>query len=87
MVSTPKATDTRQYLTPPAIAKQLHVDVARVRAWIRRGELRAVDLSEPGTTRPRFRVAPQWLDEFLGGKSVVAPPKRRRKRKDDFRYY
>ena len=75
-------------LTPPQVAKRLAVKSDKVRAWIRSGKLRALDVSE-GAKRPRFRVAPDDLDDFLRSLQVVAPPKqqKRRKKVDDVHDY
>jgi excisionase family DNA binding protein len=55
----------RPYLTPPAIARLLRVSPDKVLGWIRRGELRAVDVSD--SLRPRYPVSPDDLDAFLEG--------------------
>ena len=79
------------WLTPPKIAQQLGVCVDKVHGWIKRGELRAVDVSEqPGHGRPRFRIDPGDLTDFLRGREVVARPKpqrRRRKSSDVIKFY
>ncbi|WP_442484453.1 helix-turn-helix domain-containing protein [Aeoliella sp. SH292] len=70
----------KSYLTPPEICKQLRVSSHKVLGWIRRGELRAVNVSDTGF-RPRYRVSQQSLDEFLESREVQPPPPRvRRKR-------
>jgi len=75
------AAATRRAYTPPQIAELLGVDPDRVRAWCRAGTLRAVDLSEkPGVGRPRFRVMPEALDEFLATRAVASTPRRKRRR-------
>ncbi|MBN1591375.1 MAG: helix-turn-helix domain-containing protein [Pirellulales bacterium] len=80
--------DTAKYLTPPAAAKLLGVTPERVIGWIRAGALRAINLSE-GALRPRFRIAPDDLDDFLRAREVVTRPKpqRRRRRKDHYEFY
>lgn len=70
---------TPRWLTPPAIAAQLGMDVHRVLAAIRRGDLQAVDLREPGSSRPRYRVSPEALDKYLAARMVQAPPARARR--------
>jgi len=69
------------YLTPPAVAKLLHVRPDRVRAWIRSGQLRAVDLSDG--TRPRFRISESDLQIFLNRRSAAPEPKVSRRRRRD----
>ena len=56
----------------------LKVDPPRVRAWIRSGQLAAVNVAD-GLLRPRFRVSRDALDEFLSQRRST-PPRLRRKR-------
>jgi len=73
--------DPRRAMTPPAVAERLGVDPDRVRGWIVRGELRAVDVSErPGQGRPRYRVLLEDLDAFLTARAVAPPAPRRASR-------
>jgi len=74
--------DQERYLTPPMIANQLRVSPEKVLAWIRKAELRAINVSD-GNRRPRYRVAPEDLEAFLERRVVQPPPviqRRRRKR-------
>lgn len=73
---------TLRYLTPPAVAKRLGVDHHRVLAWIRSGKLRAVNLGD-GPIRPRYRIDPGDLGDFLAGRAVVPPAKAERRRRND----
>lgn len=74
---------TFRYLTPPAIADRLAVNVDKVHAWLRRGELRGYDVSEkPGMGRPRWRIDPSDLQAFLDRRAaIVKPPAIRKKKK------
>ena len=45
-----------------------------LRQRIRRGELRAVDVSRPGSGRPAYRVPASALAEFLDARRVDAAP-------------
>ena len=74
--------DADRYLTPPMIAKRLRVSPEKVLNWIRKGELRAVNISDGGR-RPRYRVAPDDLEAFLKRREVQPPPpiQRRRRRR------
>ena len=74
--------DELRLLTPPAVAQRLGVDPARVIGWIRAGRLRAINLSD-GELRPRFRIDPADLDDFLRAREVVARPKPQRRRRKD----
>lgn len=74
------------FLTPPALARRLAVKPEKVRAWILRGELEAVDVSDrAGLGRPRWRISQQAIEKFLARRSAQPPPKpvRRRRRDDD----
>jgi excisionase family DNA binding protein len=74
------STPTR-WLTPPAVAEQLGIDADRVVRLIRSGEIEAVDVSNRGSRRPRFRISPQALEAFLNRRRVVPPaPAVRRRR-------
>ena len=53
------------WYTPPEIAKQLRVDVAKIIARIRAGELVAIDVSTPGSRRPRYRISDEALQDFI----------------------
>ena len=70
-------------LTPPQIAARLAIKPGKVIAWIRSGELKAVDVANRGCTRPRYRVDPSDLEKFLLRRSAGPTPKtiRRRKKK------
>lgn len=72
-----------QYLTPPKVAERLAVDSHRVLGWIRRGELRAVNVGD-GSQRPRFRISPADLALFEATRSAGPEPKisRVRRKKD-----
>jgi excisionase family DNA binding protein len=69
----------KPFLTPSQIAKRLRVRVEKVVGWIRRAELRAVDVGDG--VRHQYRVRPGDLDAFLHGREVQPPvPHRRRER-------
>jgi hypothetical protein len=65
-----------RWLTPPEVGDQLGVDPA-----IRRGELVGVNLADRTSSKPRFRIAPEALAEFLRRREVVptTPSVRRKK--------
>jgi excisionase family DNA binding protein len=62
------------YLTPPTVAERLGIDVHRVLGWIRRGELRGVNVGD-GSQRPRFRVSEADLQVFLAARAAGPAPK------------
>jgi excisionase family DNA binding protein len=71
-------------LTPPVVARILGVDPSKVLGWIRRGELRAVNVATSSGGRPRWRIAPSDLKAFLQrrqSRAPVVPQPRRRRRK------
>jgi len=85
---TTTATEPQAALTPPELAKLLAVDPDRVRTWCKNGTIRAIDVSEnPGTGKPRFRIMPDAIEEFLASRSVTPPPPRRQRRKKSARTY
>lgn len=67
------------YMTPPEIAKLLRVSPCTVLGWIRKAELRAVNVGS-GNQRPRFRVRRESLDEFLRSREVQPPVPIKRQR-------
>ena len=74
---------TGRYLTPPAVARRLGVKPERVIRWIKRGELKAINVSD-GKQRPRYRISAEALAEFERRRAVVPPPEpaKRRRRRD-----
>lgn len=85
MTSNPIAMTQSAWLTPPQIAKELRIRESKVAAWIRSGELIAVDVSERRAGRPRWRIRRDDLDAFLGRRQSQPPspkPIRRRRRPD-----
>lgn len=74
--------DTTRYLTPPEIATRFGCKPETVIAWIRNGELAALNLARRGSMRPRYRVSPEALGTFERARSVVpkAAPVRKPRR-------
>lgn len=68
------------FLTPPEVAKRLRASNQKVLGWIRRAELRAVNVGNG--SRPRYRISPDSLAYFLESREVPAPspPVRQRRR-------
>ncbi len=50
--------------TPNELARLLRVSPDRIRAWIKRGELSAIDTAPPRSGRPRYIVLPAHLEAF-----------------------
>ncbi len=83
----------KRYYTPPELAQILDVAHGKVLAWIRSGELPAVDLSTDRRERPRYKVSETDLKQFLSVRSTKAKPvttgrraKRQRTAADDELY-
>jgi hypothetical protein len=74
---------------PRELARLLRVSPDRVRAWIRRGELRACNTADVHCGRPRFVVLPDQLADFLRGRQTAPPPApaKRRKRTSKVDFY
>lgn len=79
--------ESAHYVTPPALARQYGIKPEKVIVWIRRGELRAVNVAERVGGRPRWRISAEAIEEFERRRSAVRPAKthRRRKRKPEIR--
>lgn len=75
-------TPARTKLTPPEVARRYGISPEKVHAWIRSGELRAIDVANQGSRRPRYRIDLADLEAFEERRVVVtsAPSCRRRKR-------
>ena len=74
-------TTEKRKLTPPEIAGRFGVDVMKVLAWIKTGELRAINGATRIGDRPRYLVDVADLEEFEARRAVVpAPPKSTRQR-------
>jgi hypothetical protein len=69
-------------LTPPAYARQLGVKPEKIRLWILRGELRAVNVAENIGGRPCWKIPPDAIEEFEARRAAKPPaskPKRKTK--------
>lgn len=62
--------------TPAELAKLLRVSPDKVRSWIKRGELSAIDTSSRRCGRPRFVILPHHLAEFEQRRKAATPPAR-----------
>jgi transposase len=72
-------------VSPPTLAKRFAVKADKILAWIRSGELPAVDLSmTPGTGKPRWKIAETDVEAFLARRAATPPaptPRPRRRRR------
>jgi hypothetical protein len=75
----------RTAYTLPETAEMLCVSTKTVEAWVRTGQLPAIDVSrDPSPQRRRLRVTSEALQTFLdrravGGEKPPSPPLRRRR--------
>jgi excisionase family DNA binding protein len=72
---------TRTKLTPPEVAARWGVSADKVLAWIRNGELRAVNAATRAHGRPRWLVDLADLEVFeqrRAARPVQPAPRRRR---------
>lgn len=67
-------------LSPPEYASRLGVKVERIHAWIKSGELMAINVSD-SSRRPLWRISPEAIAAFEDARTAKPPaPKPRRKR-------
>ncbi len=70
------ATIEKQKFTPPEIARLWGVSVEKVVAYIRSGELRAINAATPGRNqRPRYLIDVIDLEDFERRRTVGPAPK------------
>lgn len=77
-------------LTVREFSRRYRVGEDKVRAWIRRGELRAINTAAALCGRPRWVIPPEALPEFekyrCGG-PVPKSPRRRRRQTQEIDFY
>ena len=70
------------YLKPAQLAARWQCNVTKVLTFIRKGELRAFDMSvNPGSGLPRWRILLDAVLAFESRRSVSKPAKRRRRKR------
>jgi hypothetical protein len=76
-------------LTVREVATRYRVGPDKVRTWIRRGSLQAINTADIRCHRPRWVVLPDALEAFELGRAVgpTPQPARRRKRTSVVDYY
>ena len=68
----------------PDIAESLGVTKEKVRAWIKAGELKAINTTQNPNGRARYRVRPEAFEDFLERRASTPPvPKQRRRKKSN----
>lgn len=73
---------SRTKITPPELARRWGISADKVLAWIRSGELKAIDAATKRGGRPRFLIDNSDIAEFEArriARSVVRPIRRRRR--------
>ena len=70
-------------LSPPQLAAQWGIDVAKVLTWIKAGELRAINAATTRTGRPRYLIDQADIATFEAGRAVQPPAPRIRRRRVD----
>jgi excisionase family DNA binding protein len=75
--------------TVAEVAARYRVGEDKVRAWVRRGELEAVNVAAALCGRPQLRITPEALAAFEARRSAAPPPMpaRRRRRSAEIDYY
>lgn len=75
---------TAKVLTPPQLAAEMGIDVDKVYAFIRSGELRVTDTAIKRGGRARYRISRQDAEDFQRRRqnSPPPPPSPRRKKMD-----
>ena len=63
-------------LTPSEASRLLRVSADRVRDWIKRGELGAIDTAPHRCGKPRFIILPEHLSEFVRRRRAATPAAR-----------
>jgi hypothetical protein len=66
----------RTKFTPPEVARRWGVDAAKVIAWIRSGELRAIDAATRRGGRPRYLIDAVAIADFEALRATVPPAPR-----------
>ena len=73
-MKTSKTDSLKPYMTPPEIAELLRASPEKLLRWIRKAELKAVNVRDG--LRPRYRLRCEDLDEFLRSRKVHPPATR-----------
>lgn len=74
---------TQYALKVREVAERLRVKPDAILAWIRRGELRALDVSQARGLKPRWRILPGDLAAFEASRMVQPPARAVRRRRRD----
>lgn len=64
----------RTKITPPELARRWGIGVDKVLGWIRRGELRAINVATTLGIRPRWLIDPADIAAFEERRAASPPP-------------
>lgn len=80
---------SKTWKSPPEVADELGIAVEKVHAWIRAGELEAVNVGTTAISRPRWKISQDAFDDFLEARRQRKPakPVRRKKRAGMIAFY
>ncbi|MBI3861140.1 MAG: hypothetical protein HY290_04510 [Planctomycetia bacterium] len=76
-----KSSRAKAKINPPEIAKRWGISPSKVFAWIRTGQLRAINVATTTTGRSRYAIDLTDLAEFELRRQAVPPPKPNRTRR------
>ena len=62
-----------QKMTPPELAKRYGVEPSKIIAWIKAGELRAVNIATRSTGRPRYIIDEEDVAVFESRREAKPP--------------
>lgn len=67
------------YMAPKEIAERFDVKVHTVMAWIKSGELKAINTVKNRASKPRWKIRPEDLERFemarMSGAEAVSTPR------------
>src|SRR5262249_9227166 len=72
---------SKKGMTPKEAARFLRVSRSKILAWIKRGELHAVNIAAALCGKPRYVVLPHHLAEFEQRRRAAPAPKAKRRRR------
>lgn len=77
---------TQKKITPPELARRWGVDIDTVYAWIRGGELRAINGAKRAGGRPRYLINEADIADFERRRAVQPPPPPQKRKKNRFNF-
>jgi len=72
---------TTSAITPPALTRRYAISADKVVAWIRTGELRAINIAAKPGGRPRWRIAEADIEIFELRRSATPTTKTTRRKR------